>query len=762
MRNCDIIIPVFKGYEYLKKCLESILLYTKLENNRIIIVDDKSDDKRIVLYIEDLRYKNHDRIVFVKNERHLGFFKTVNIGISYSNNDVVLLRPDAEAPEGWLEKLQRCAYSKERVATVTPLSNTSSFVAIPISSKQGKFQDDFNLSNYQILLDSISYTENYEIPVCMDICLYIKREVLNIIGLFSEKEFVGIEDFGYRCLDHGYRHLLCDNVIILNHNDKWKPHYYDQNIFEKKEKLLMENYLINKNISDLWFLRHPLKFIGKNINFNLCLNNGNSNVLIIIHMWDKDIEGGTSFHILDLIKGLKSKYNFHVLAPYDGTYRLCSYWKTGEESINIYKYNASGYSNSLFDSKYANMLNSIIDFFRINSIHIHHLLGHYFDIVDIVKNRKVKLFITLHDYYAVCPRINKFNYIENRYCSNYDENECDFCLRFFSEKIRSINAWKNIWNLLFAYANRVIVPSESARKEVLNTYEHIFVDVIEHGVDIIRAEKKLNIETDEFFHIAFIGNLIMIKGKAIVKELIKYASELNNNIYFHLFGFSDPDFFHENEYKNFIDHGKYHRPELGKLLKDNNIKLVCIFSIWPETYSYTLTESIANNIPVLGIDKGAVGQRIKDNNLGWLIKNGSSTVEIYEKIINIFKNKVEYKYISKAISTYKIKNIEEMAHDYDKIYSDYENRNLKNMSINKMKLFIKDNYLYNFYQHRNPSQRETGEIEQIYKSYSWRIGRIITYIPRKTIRLIQYFNSYGIKQTIKLAKLRLRENTLFK
>ena len=38
----DIIVPVYNGFEELKKCVESIKKHTDLDKHRLILVDDKS------------------------------------------------------------------------------------------------------------------------------------------------------------------------------------------------------------------------------------------------------------------------------------------------------------------------------------------------------------------------------------------------------------------------------------------------------------------------------------------------------------------------------------------------------------------------------------------------------------------------------------------------------------------------------------------------------------------------------------------------
>jgi glycosyltransferase involved in cell wall biosynthesis len=381
-------------------------------------------------------------------------------------------------------------------------------------------------------------------------------------------------------------------------------------------------------------------------------------------------------------------------------YRLCSYWETGNETIEIFSVASQYYINDYFNSEYSRILDEIIELFNIGIIHVHHMIGHYFDIADIVKTRKLRMIVSLHDLFCVCPRINKINNI-NKYCENPDSKECNQCLESYENKnynirgIKDITAWEKTWGLLFSLADSIIAPSESARNEIIQRYKNISIDVIEHGIDIYCEKGELDIDVDEEFHVAFVGFLTEIKGKNIIESLVDYSRKLNDNIFFHLFGYMESNIINA-EYKNFLYHGEYYRNELSNLFNINKIKLVCIFSICPEVFSYTLSECAASNIPVLAIDMGAVGQRVKENNLGWLIKNNTEIPEIYGKIKNIFTDKKGYKKITEFILNYKIKNTNEMCSEYEKIYSNYyiENYldNNKYENIQKLKIFIKDNY----------------------------------------------------------------------
>ena len=706
MNNCDIIVPIYNAFDYLKRCIESVLLYTDLNINRLILIDDCSTDTKIIPYIEDLILNNKKNIILLKNDINLGFVKTTNIGMKFSSNDVLLLNSDTEVTKDWLRKIQMCAYSKNKIATVTPLSNNSGITSVPVFNKQNDIPPCYDLHSFQNLIDHVSYLDYPEIPTGIGFCLFIKREALDVVGYFDcntfEYGYGEEEDFCYRCLYHGYFHVLCDNVIIF-HKGTQSFNNLDFNFHDSKQNIILKKHYYYKNNTNIWYHSHPLEYINKNINYNLCLYNGNSNILIIIHTWDLNpyenkYFGGTTFHVFDIINKLRAKYNFHVLSPYKNFYRLFSYWKTGEEFIDIYSAVSQTNKYNFNNQDYSKMVSQITDLFKIDLVHIQHMVGHYFDLLETVKFKNLKLIITLHDYYSVCPRINKIN-SNNSFCDNQYQNDCNTCLKKYSsdyfnnDEIDIIKIWHNNWWNLLSFAEKIIVPSETSKNEITNTYEDLSIDVIEHGIDIKHSTDVLSIDSDYIYNIAFLGNLSIIKGKKIVEELVILTNEFDKRFQFHLFGMIYSEIL-PGDYKNFINHGGYNRDDLKMLFKKNNIKLVCIFSLCSETFCYTLVESLTNNIPVLVIDIGIVGEKVKKNNLGWLINKNATSAEIYSKILNIFADKEEYKKVSKTISEFKIKNLNEMSNDYDKIYYNMFNKeNILEDKLDERKLFIKDNYL---------------------------------------------------------------------
>lgn len=707
MKKCDIIIPVYNAYDCLKPCIDSVIKNTDLKNNRLILIDDKSPDKRVLPLLKN--YANDKSIILLKNDVNKGFVGTVNKGMKYSkDNDVLLLNSDTEVTKNWLNKIKKCAYSDEHIATVTPLSNNATFASIPWCFEPNKIPNGLSLEQMGKAVEDAALDLNIEVPTGHGFCLYIKRIVLEEIGFFDKETYgkgYGEEnDFCFRAIDAGYKNVVCDNTYIL--------HKESQSFSESKNELIKQGlqaitkkYPSYKAYLDMWCQSKKISILGNNFCYEVGKNQDKPNVLFVIHDF-ADIRnniGGTSLHVYDIIKNLRNKYNFHILTPENNNYKLYSYWADSDNCSTItYPKVAQISEYPFFNSDYKNMIHEIIDKFNINIAHIHHLIGNYFDLFDALREKNIYTVITLHDYYSICLRINKL-YKNKKYCSNPTADDCAECMKNKDISLeRSFNLnkkWKELWHKYLKQCDYIICPSLSAKEEINKVYSDININIIEHGIDI--DSKNKNLKLDDHNNIAFVGAIGIHKGSNILRKLIN--TRKSNFFQVHLFGKLDIPM---NSHKNFINHGKYNRDELPKLLKENNIKIVCLFSICPETYSYTLTEAVASGVPVIAFDFGAIAERIKKYNLGWTLPINSDVDTIIKKIKEIFNNPGEYNKIIKSINKYKIKTSKEMSYEYDKLYeSNLHYNNENKIDFNYIKNKIKE------------SNIEYGNLS--YANYAW-------------------------------------------
>ncbi len=541
----DVIIPVYNAYEDLIRCLQSVLIHQ--EGSRIILINDKSTDPKIkdlFLKLKPFEFKN---LVLLENSENQGFVKTVNRGMKFSKKDVILLNSDTVVTENWIRKLRECANTDYKIGTVTPFTNNGTICSIPDFCEVNEVPIGFSIESFADFIEKISFKTYPAIPTAVGFCMYIKREVLDKIGYFDQETFgkgYGEEnDFCMRAIYAGYKNVLCDNTFIFHRGEA---------SFSASKSLL-----IKKNLDTLsrmypeyfptvsqFINSNRLKKLNKNIHLRIkTWDVSKKRIMYILHTWG----GGTESHVQDLIQKLNKEYKLYVLQVINNEIIL-----TEINNNNSLKYaflmNSQMNKLEFHNEVYEKIVSSIIDTFQIDLIHVHHLIGHTFDIFNIAKIRNIPIVFSIHDFYSVCPRINLINYNDEHCHGKNNLTECEMCLRKLGLKSNFITKWRNHFTDIFEITALLITPTKSTL-DILSIYYPNIVGkskVIEHGHDnelllckgMIKKSKDIH---NRIIHIAFIGGLSLVKGRKIFYDLA-YSKKLRGKTKWSIFGVSDIHF----------------------------------------------------------------------------------------------------------------------------------------------------------------------------------------------------------------------------
>jgi GT2 family glycosyltransferase len=250
-----IVMPVYNGYEYLKQCVESVFRWTDLTSHTLVMIDDKSTDQRVTAYLQKLRKeRNGAKISVLFNSSNMGFVKTINQGMKLSPQDVIILNSDTIVTKNWVDKLQRAAYSKPRVATATPLSNYMTINGIPRPFQYNPVPGGMDIDAFAVFLEGISLRYYPEIPAGVGFCMYIKQDVLQQFNYFDETKFekgyAEETDFCMRTLKKGFLHVIDDATYIYHVGGVSFESVQDPELIKEK------NLMIERNLDTLRTL-HP-------------------------------------------------------------------------------------------------------------------------------------------------------------------------------------------------------------------------------------------------------------------------------------------------------------------------------------------------------------------------------------------------------------------------------------------------------------------------------------------------------------------------
>ena len=217
-REVAVIVPVYNAAEGVARCLDSILAHTT-GPCRLIVIDDASTDPDIAPLLQ--HYRGIAGVDILANEKNLGFTATVNRGMRHAGGaDVVLLNADTEVAAHWLTGLRRAAFCAADVATATAVSDNAGAFSVPDLERENPLPRGWTFAQTARALWQSAGHAYPQLPTGNGFCMYIRREVLDEVGLFDVEAFpqgYGEEnDFCQRASARGYRHLIAGNVFVAH------------------------------------------------------------------------------------------------------------------------------------------------------------------------------------------------------------------------------------------------------------------------------------------------------------------------------------------------------------------------------------------------------------------------------------------------------------------------------------------------------------------------------------------------------------------
>lgn len=233
--------------------------------------------------------------------------------------------------------------------------------------------------------------------------------------------------------------------------------------------------------------------------------------------------------------------------------------------------------------------------------------------------------------------------------------------------------------------------------------------------------------------VAFIGGLNEIKGGKIAADLIASGDE---KIEWFLFGIVGDHKLAASKGENYHNMGRYHQENLQELLTFYHIDVVCILSIWPETFSYTLSEAVLSGIPVIVTNTGALAERVSETGIGKIVDIENVEKHVLKILHEWMADSMQYgKYVDK-IKKMKHWSIEQMAETYASIYSRFaqckENRSLFSTTFDAKMIY--ESSKGNLTEYRsNEMRKKQDEIERLKRendllkdTYTWKIVSKLT------------------------------------
>src|SRR5260370_466025 len=183
-----IIVLAWNRWPLTRGLLESIERFTDLSRVRVIVVDNGSTDET-ASELAKIAW-----IHVIRHARNLGFVRGNNAALRETTGDAVLLNNDVEIlHRGWLERLQHAAGASKDIGIVgcrLLLSDGSLLHA----GTWIRSDDCWGRQIGSLELDVDQYTGTRDVEGVVFACCYLKRDVLQSIGLLSEEYESYFED----------------------------------------------------------------------------------------------------------------------------------------------------------------------------------------------------------------------------------------------------------------------------------------------------------------------------------------------------------------------------------------------------------------------------------------------------------------------------------------------------------------------------------------------------------------------------------------
>lgn len=308
--------------------------------------------------------------------------------------------------------------------------------------------------------------------------------------------------------------------------------------------------------------------------------------------------------------------------------------------------------------------------FDIRAILVSSLIGHSLDIL----NTGLETLVICHDYYPFCPAINIYF---NRVCQRCDSSDLHQCFqenkyhRFLTDI--TATSWPPIREgfrqLVLRNQIPLAIPSHSVRQHLIELEPELAAATffpIAHGVDwdVEKIIPRDRASKQRKLRILVLGSLALQKGFDLLCEICPQIADCAE---VYLLGYGDegsafPHFPHV-----FRIAKTYRREELASRIAAIDPDLGLLLSVWPETFSYTLSELMILGIPTLATNLGSFSERIEEGKTGFLAPPEGQAIA--QKIRDLSQQHSRLKTVRDSLQNRTHKSLAVMVEDYRRVAS---------------------------------------------------------------------------------------------
>ena len=666
-RPCTVIVPVYNAFDETITCLRSVLKNTN-GLYRLLILDDASPQGSLTEYLpQDIVADIHVHVC--RNAGNLGFVRTCNRGMREScPDDVVLLNSDTEVTPGWLEKLRSAAYSSDRVATVTPLTNNGQICSVPEFLKDNDLPPGYTLNEFAELIEQASLREYPKVPTCVGFCVYIKRDAIDQVGYFDEERFgkgYGEEnDFSARAQAMGFIDIV-DDATFVYHKGQMSFRERTSELTAAHLEVLARKHPSYPRRLRKFLATAPLKKVHGRVHDAMLrrwMKKSEYSVLHVLHnppltspATGQSLPGGTEYHAGDMIRSIPDAAHWSLFSR-KGTFWLTAHVPNAPEQRFVF---------SQTDKELGDLIASPL----FDVVHLHQSRGFDWQKLGTALLKHGNYVVSLHDFQTCCPRTLTLT-PDQRVCTGQECTTSCGCGLHDVQKLRST------FSEIFHAAKAVVHFSESTKRRVEEILEpDCHWKLIEHGIPFSTTQRATINAADVFvkpsasrpLKVAFLGVSSPHKGQGLLRRLLKQRVLPSGiPVEWHVIGLTTRRL---PSGRNVVNHGRYNREDIPAILQDVSPDLIAILSIWPETYCLALDEALSCGIPVLSSDLGGPAERIRRHRCGWVL-NELRPDTVLTKLQEIVDRWDDYSVVRQRVRELSLPDISWEGRQYGQLYKE--------------------------------------------------------------------------------------------
>ncbi|PYD75389.1 glycosyltransferase [Novacetimonas pomaceti] len=613
-RPVAVIIPVYKGYEVTRECIELALRWRR-PTDRIVVINDFSPDPRIVDFLGT--FEDQEGIAIISNERNRGFTCSANRGLRQvrRDEDAILLNSDTILPPGWIGRLQESVYRQPDIGTATPLSNAATIFSYPRNDGNNPIPSYDEVVETSSLLAEMDSSGIVEVPTAHGFCMYIRAECLHQTGVLREDVFAqgyGEEnDFSRRAASLGWRHVVCLGTFI-GHAEGQSFSAFKGDLIRRNLELLDGLHPGYHRLVNEWQKHDPLGEFRRDMDIRRLSQAVGPHrcVALVTH----DREGGVHRFVQERALALSEEgFVPLVISPCPAaTEDAYPRWK-------IVPYLMEDYPNILLSRRGSELRDFLLNL-NCDRMEIHSYIGAGIRDIHWISLFGIEYCIYIHDYSWFCPQITLVSY-NDVYCGEPEADVCQSCIMDRGTANDDDTALPRLRELSADIFQRAVAVITSCDDVATRYRRHINVPTVpgqwEPPVttqDVVFREK----DSQDVRRVLLIGAIGIEKGYNILLKLARHVASAGLPLRFSIVGFTCDD--HRLLETGVVTiTGRYGEGELTSLVQAQNCDWGFLPALWPETWSYVLTEFWRQKMPVVTFDIGAPAERIRTTGGGLVV-----------------------------------------------------------------------------------------------------------------------------------------------